>query len=83
MEKPPCNSGKAKALSPDFDPAKLQETARGLRCDIIRMLAEEYCLPVDIVVRTAEVLEEWKDVPASFARQVTREGVVLYAKGEQ
>ena len=42
------------------------------------MLAEHYALPVDVIVRTEDTLEQWKDVPGSFSRQVSSEGVILY-----
>jgi len=56
---------------------------RGKRsAPIIRMLAEEYDVPVDIIVRSPKGLDEWKDVPTSFARQVLTEGVTLYEKAQ-
>jgi len=52
---------------------------RGKRsAPIIRMLAQDYALPVDVIVRSQDVLEQWKDVPGSFSRQVSSEGIVLY-----
>lgn len=54
---------------------------RGKRAaPIIRMLAEEYDLPVDVIVRSPEGLNQWKNTPNSFARQVITRGVTLYEK---
>jgi len=57
---------------------------RGKRsAPIIRMLAEDYALPVDIVVRTSKALEEWKNTRVSFPRHVLEEGIVLYEKQQK
>ena len=63
----------------------MEESApRGKRsAPIIRMLAEDYALPVDVIVRSQDALEQWKDVPGSFCRQASSEGVVLYDKRKQ
>ena len=54
---------------------------RGKRsAPMIRMLAEEYDLPIDIVVRSPEGLEEWKDVRYSLAHVALTEGITLYDK---
>lgn len=56
---------------------------RGRRsAPIIRMLAEEFDLPVDVIVRSHEAIEKWQGVPGSFCRQIAEEGVVLYDEGE-
>jgi uncharacterized protein len=52
---------------------------RGRRTAPIRlMLAEEYVLPVDIVVQSDDAVQKWKDVPGSFTQRVFQEGIVLY-----
>jgi uncharacterized protein len=52
---------------------------RGQRsAPILRMLAETYIEPIDIVVRSAQTLKQWEHVPGSFAHQVLTEGIVLY-----
>lgn len=69
----------------DVDLLVLMETVapRGQRsAPIIRMLAEAYVEPIDIVVRSAKGLERWQEVPGSFAHQVLKEGIVLYEKGQ-
>ena len=54
---------------------------RGRRsAPIIRLLAEEYDLPVDIIVRTPEGVSLWGDVRGSFANTALTEGVTLYEK---
>jgi len=54
---------------------------RGRRsAPIIRLLAEEYDLPVDIIVRTPEGLRRWGDLRGSFANTALKEGVTLYEK---
>ena len=59
-----------------------QMPPRGKRsAPIIRMLATEFRLPVDVVVRTAEGMARWRDVPGSLPHEVQREGIVLYEKG--
>ena len=56
---------------------------RGKRsAPIIRMLAHEYDLPVDVIVRSPKGLDEWKSVPGSFAQRVLVEGVTLYEKSK-
>lgn len=56
---------------------------RGQRsAPIIRMLAEAYVEPIDIVVRSPQGLEQWQDIPGSFAYQISKEGIVLYEKGK-
>ena len=54
---------------------------RGKRsAPIIRMLALEYDLPVDVIVRSPKGLDEWSNVPGSFAHGILAEGVTLYEK---
>jgi predicted nucleotidyltransferase len=56
---------------------------RGKRsAPIIRMLAEEYALPVDVVVRSSEAIERWEDVANSVSRRILEEGIVLYERGK-
>ena len=56
---------------------------RGRRsAPIIRMLAEEFDLPVDVIVRSHEAIEEWQHVPGTLCRKIAEEGVVLYDEGE-
>ena len=50
---------------------------------IIKMLAQEYPLPVDVVVRSPEGLDNWRDVPGSFAAVVLAEGVTLYERPQR
>jgi uncharacterized protein len=57
---------------------------RGQRsAPILRMLAETYIEPIDIVVRSAQTLKHWEHVPGSFAHQVLTEGIVLYDRQKQ
>ena len=57
---------------------------RGKRsAPIIQMLAEEYPLPVDVIVRPSSALEQWKDIPGTFAHRVSEEGIVLYEREQQ
>jgi predicted nucleotidyltransferase len=54
---------------------------RGARsAPIIRMLAQEYDLPIDVIVRSPAGLQAWRDVPGSFAQRVAEEGVTLYER---
>jgi hypothetical protein len=46
------------------------------------MLAEEYALPVDVVVRSSEAIERWEDVANSVSRRILEEGIVLYERGK-
>ena len=56
---------------------------RGKRsAPIIQMLAEDHALPVDVVVRSPDVLQQWSGVPGSFSQQIASEGVVLYERQE-
>ena len=56
---------------------------RGKRsAPIIRMLAEEYHVPVDVIVRSEATLTEWKDVYGTFSNRVSEEGIVLYEEAE-
>jgi len=50
---------------------------------IIRMLAEEFALPVDVVVRSEETFDKSKGVLGTLSHQVQQEGVVLYERGRQ
>ncbi|TVP68574.1 MAG: nucleotidyltransferase domain-containing protein, partial [Leptolyngbya sp. LCM1.Bin17] len=53
---------------------------RGQRsAPIIKMLAQDYAEPIDVVVRSAQTIKDWEQVPGSFAHQVLTEGIVLYA----
>jgi uncharacterized protein len=53
---------------------------RGQRsAPILRMLAERYELPVDVIVRSRAGFARWKQVPGSLAHQVSLEGVTLHA----
>ena len=45
---------------------------------IIEMLAREYALPIDVVVRPEKAVRCWRNVPGSFLHRVLAEGVVLY-----
>lgn len=56
-------------------------TRRG--APIIRMLAEEFPLPVDVVVRSEEAFGRSKDVLGTLSHHVQQEGVVLYERGRQ
>jgi uncharacterized protein len=65
----------------DIDLLVLVDTPakRGERsAPILKFLAERYEEPVDIVVRSPQSLEDWQDVPNSFAQQILKEGIVLY-----
>ena len=57
---------------------------RGQRsAPILKMLAEAYTEPIDIIVRSAQTLKQWEHVPGSFAHQVLTEGIVLYDRQKQ
>ncbi|NMF86272.1 nucleotidyltransferase domain-containing protein [Nodosilinea sp. P-1105] len=57
---------------------------RGQRsAPILKMLAQDYTEPIDIIVRSAQAIKDWEQVPGSFAHQVTTEGVVLYDRQKQ
>ncbi|MEA5452105.1 nucleotidyltransferase domain-containing protein [Leptolyngbya sp. CCNP1308] len=57
---------------------------RGQRsAPIVKMLAEHYAEPIDIVVRSAHNLKAWEHIPGSFAHQVLTEGIVLYDRQKQ
>ncbi|MEO1068073.1 MAG: nucleotidyltransferase domain-containing protein, partial [Cyanobacteria bacterium J06638_6] len=57
---------------------------RGQRsAPIIEMLAQDYAEPIDIVVRSAQALKDWEQMPGSFAHQVLKEGIVLYDRQKQ
>lgn len=45
---------------------------------IRRAIAERFTLPVDVVVRTPEVVHKYKDNPYSVVHQALREGIILY-----
>lgn len=52
---------------------------RGKRsAPILRVLAEEYAVPVDVIVRTTDSLERESGVPGTLGDEVSKEGVVLY-----
>jgi predicted nucleotidyltransferase len=60
------------------------QAPRGQRsAPILRMLAEHYAEPIDIVVHSPEHIKAWKDRPGSFVQQALSEGIVLYDKQEQ
>ncbi|MBW4481956.1 MAG: nucleotidyltransferase domain-containing protein [Tildeniella torsiva UHER 1998/13D] len=70
----------------DLDLLVVVETLppRGQRsAPILKMLAETYTEPIDIVVRSAQTLKQWEHVPGSFSHQVLTEGVVLYDRQKQ
>lgn len=70
----------------DLDLLVVVETLppRGQRsAPILKMLAETYTEPIDIVVRFAQTLKEWEHLPGSFAHQVLTEGIVLYDRQKQ
>jgi predicted nucleotidyltransferase len=70
----------------DLDLLVVVETLppRGQRsAPILKMLAETYPEPIDIVVRSAQTLKHWEHVPSSFAHQVLTEGIVLYDRQKQ
>lgn len=57
---------------------------RGRRsAPILKMLAEHYAEPIDVVVRSRQSLDDWQTVPGSFAAQVGKEGIMLYDRQEQ
>lgn len=67
----------------DVDFLVLMETdaPRGERsAPIIRMLAEAYVEPVDVVVRSPQTFGHTADVFGSFDYQVLKEGKVLYER---
>ena len=47
---------------------------------IRRAIAERFVLPVDVVVRSPEVLAEQRDAPYSLIHKVLEEGKVLYER---
>jgi len=54
---------------------------RGRRsAPIIKMLAEEYDLPIDVIVRSGKALERWSGVPGTLSHQIAQEGVILYER---
>ena len=70
----------------DLDLLVVVETlpSRGQRsAPILKMLAETYTEPIDVVVRSAQTLKDWEQVPGSFAHQVLTEGIVLYDRQKQ
>ena len=70
----------------DLDLLIVMETLapRGQRsAPIIKMLAQDYAEPIDVVVRSAQALKDWQQVPGSFAHQVLTEGIVLYDRQKQ
>lgn len=70
----------------DLDLLIIVETLppRGQRsAPILKMLAEAYTEPIDIIVRSAQTLKQWEQVPGSFAHQVLTEGIVLYDRQKQ
>jgi predicted nucleotidyltransferase len=70
----------------DLDLLIVMETLapRGQRSSpILKMLAQDYAEPIDIVVRSAQALKDWEQVPGSFAHQVLTEGIVLYDRQKQ
>ncbi len=47
----------------------------------VRMaIAERFVLPVDVVIRTPEAVEQYRDDPFSLIHRVLKEGVVLYER---
>ncbi len=57
---------------------------RGQRsAPIVKMLAQDYAEPIDVVVRSAQALKDWEPTPGSFAHQVLTEGGVLYDRQKQ
>ncbi len=57
---------------------------RGQRsAPILKMLAETYTEPIDIIVRSAQTLKQWEHIPGSFAHQVLTEGILLYDRQKQ
>lgn len=60
------------------------DAPRGKRsAPILRMLAEHYIEPIDVVVRSPQSLATWQDTPGSFAHQILKEGIVLYERQAQ
>ena len=47
---------------------------------IRRAIAERFVLPVDVVIRSPEVLAEQRDDPYSLIHKVLEEGKVLYER---
>ncbi len=70
----------------DLDLLIVMETLapRGQRsAPILKMLAQDYAEPIDVVVRSTQALKNWQQVPGSFAHQVINEGIVLYDRQKQ
>ncbi|WP_035985650.1 nucleotidyltransferase domain-containing protein [Leptolyngbya sp. KIOST-1] len=70
----------------DLDLLVVVETLppRGQRsAPILKMLAQDYAEPIDIVIRSAQAYKDWEQVPGSFAHQVLTEGIVLYDRQKQ
>lgn len=47
---------------------------------IRRAIAERYILPVDVIVRSPEVLAVYRNDPTSLVHKVLKEGKVLYER---
>ena len=47
---------------------------------IRRAIAEHFVLPVDVIIRSPEVLAAQRDDPYSFIHKVLKEGEVLYER---
>ena len=45
-----------------------------------RAIAKQFVLPVDIVIRTAETVQRFRDDPYSVVYHALKDGVVLYDK---
>ncbi len=57
---------------------------RGQRsAPVIKLLAENFAEPIDVIVRSAQSLKQWEHIPGSFAHQVLTEGIVLYDREKQ
>ncbi len=55
---------------------------RGRRsAPIVRFLAEQFTLPIDVVVRSRESVERYGNTAGTLVAEALREGVVLYERG--
>jgi len=46
---------------------------------ILAAVGRRFCVPVDVVVRTPQAMEQFKNKRYSLVRQALKDGVVLYA----
>lgn len=57
-------------------PSTLRERSLGIR----RLLTRAFAVPVDVVVRSAGAVRQWKDVPYSVVGEAMKDGRVLYER---